>query len=367
MPANSRRILQVVPHLPGTGDGVGDYALHLAKALAAQHGFETIFGVAKKTIVTEKDGFSVVSGLVDGFNLPVQEWDHVIVHYVNYGYQTRGLPFWLLELAEKLRSKGGGVLLTVFHELYASSPPWKSAFWLQPWQKRIARKLSQISDRRLVSNAAVFDQLERLDPGCEVSVQPIPSTFGEPFLTPDEISRREPHRWVICGGTALVERSLASFLKVSDLIPESAQPRELFLLGGEENRSVRSLLNAAKAFTINYRPEISIADASEILSTCSFGWIDYFEQPGPPTVVVLKSGSFAALCAHGVIPVFPYPGSAIYISDDYLPGPFFVNHDRHDLPRDRAETARAIYDWYHRRVAWEHLARGVSDALSLTK
>ena len=42
-------VLQVVPHLPGTFDGVGDYALNLARALSADHGITTTFLVAGKT------------------------------------------------------------------------------------------------------------------------------------------------------------------------------------------------------------------------------------------------------------------------------------------------------------------------------
>ena len=309
----------------------------------------------------------MLSGLNDESNFPAPQWDHVILHYANYGYQPRGVPFWLLGTVEKLRPKDGGVVLTVFHELYASRPPWESAFWLQPFQKRVAAKLSQISDRCVVSNALALEQLERLNPAASISVQPIPSNFGEPILTSDQLDHRDPHRWVICGGTALLERSLRSFLEICAAVPERARPHELFVVGGSENAVVRSLLKTATGFKIHYRPEVSVEEASEILSICSFGWIDYFQRPEVPTVVILKSGSFSALCAHGVVPVFPHSGSAIFVTDDYLRGPFFVRRDRSDLPQDRAETAKDIYEWYHRRVAWKHLARGVADALCLTK
>ena len=56
-------VLQIVPQLPGSYDGVGDYALNLAKALSADHGLTTVFAVAKETEVSSKEGFQVISGL----------------------------------------------------------------------------------------------------------------------------------------------------------------------------------------------------------------------------------------------------------------------------------------------------------------
>ena len=83
-------ILQIVPQLPGSLDGVGDYALNLARGLSARHGLTTVFAVERETSVEAKDGFRVVSGLGQGGAAEslAQQCTHVILHYVNYGYQT---------------------------------------------------------------------------------------------------------------------------------------------------------------------------------------------------------------------------------------------------------------------------------------
>src|SRR5687768_7569655 len=121
-------VLQIVPHLPGTLDGVGDYALNLAKALSADHGITTTFLVAGKTSATSKDGYAVLSGLNhDDSGELARKYDHVILHYVNYGYQARGIPFSLRGFVKRLRAQLRGRWVTTFHELYASGPPWKSA------------------------------------------------------------------------------------------------------------------------------------------------------------------------------------------------------------------------------------------------
>ena len=336
-----RTILQIVPQLPGSHDGVGDYAARLADCLRIEYDKETIF----------------VAPPLDSVNQSA----HIILHYVNYGYHKRGLPLQLPSGLRRLRQTCGGKLLTVFHEIYASSPPWQSAFWLQPWQKSIARNIAHISDACVVSSEVMRDMLLELAPAVPVSVHPVISTLGEPTFSSDQFARRDPHRWVIFGGTHLLKRSLQSFRRRFALVPDAFSPRELFLLGGAENQSVRDEVDQIPGVECHYHPAIDAGVASEILSSCSFGWIDYFRQPNIPMAVILKSGSFASYCAHGVIPVLPQAGSEIAVNADRLPGPYCVGRDRTNLPAksERAKVSHEIYNWYARRAASENLARGI--------
>ena len=80
---------------------------------------------------------------------------------------------------------------------------------------------------------------------------------------------------------------------------------------------------------------------------------------------ILKSTAFAALCAHGVIPVFPHDGSPIYLHQDTQPGPFFVTESGQNLPseEERAPVAQSVHDWYRRNGSSLHLAGTVVAAL----
>jgi hypothetical protein len=366
MPARNT-VLQIIPHPPGVFDGVGDYALNLARALSAGHGIGTTFLVAGKTGVTSSEDYPVIFGL-NSANCSEFARDHanIILHYVNYAYQARGIPFALVPIVRQLRHDGRGRFLTIFHELYASGPPWKSSFWLQPLQKRIARSIAQHSSVCLVSSDSMRRQLESLTSGAEAIVNPVLSNFGEPELLPDQFSQRDPHRWTICGGTALIERSLQSFRKIIDRVPEEISPRQLFVLGGNDSLTVRALLPDS-GIQIDYRPRLTSADASGILSTSSFVWLDYFTRSGVPGDVLLKSTAFAAACAHGAIPVFPHRSSVISVEADPLPGPFFIEPARSELPaaNARAQIAARFYDWYRRHASSNHLARGIGRALEL--
>ncbi len=350
-------ILQIVPRLPGENDGVGDYARTLAQRLSERGQVETLFATADLALAQKN-------------------FAHVILHYVNYGYQKRGVPFALLSILREIRARCRGRFLTIFHELYASGPPWKSAFWLRPFQRQIAKSIAQMSYAAIVSSETMLQELRQLAPEIRASVHPVFSNFGEPPLSADQLANRDPHRWVICGGTALVERSLRSFCAIVNRIPQLITPRELLVLGGNENRGARALLanlqkldglkpSSSERLRTDYRPNISTAGASQILSNCQFAWLDYFHRPDVPTDIILKSSVFAGLCAHGVVPVFPHRGPAISIVGDRLPGPFFIDPNTNNLPA--AETTAKLrtesYHWYHRHAATEHLVREVAMTL----
>ena len=305
-----------------------------------------------------------------------EKYDQVLLLYVNYGFQKRGVPFRLLSILRGLRQRQRGRLVTIFHELYASGPPWTSAFWLQPLQIHLAKSVGRLSDACIVSSDNFRRELQHMVPSAQVELHPVPSGLGEPSLSLDQIANRDPHRWAIFGGTALVERSLRSFRQLLPRIPDSIAPKKLFVLGGEDNPVARSLLvdlvrqgtdSPGRAIESDYRPRIAATDASEILKACSFGWFNYFHRPDVETSVILKSSAFASACAHGVIPVFPHRGSAVSLDGDRLPGPFFVEQDRCEIPsaHDRAKAAADIYDWYQQHVSSEHLVRSLVEMLGV--
>jgi hypothetical protein len=360
----SNPIVQIVPRLPGTLDGVGDYALIVANKLRQTYGLESVFAANEFDSSARAPGF-------DGFPLGSlggeefgTNYDHVILHCVNYGYQKRGVPFILLAVLRTLRRRCGGRLLTIFHELYASAPPWRSAFWLRPLQVHISRSIAELSDACIVSSEAALAELKRLAPRVRISVHPVVSTFGEPSLASNQFTR-DLHRWIICGGTALIERSLRSFRAIMRQIPDVFSPRELLVLGGSDNSATRAIIAELRDLRVNYHPQIAASEASRIISTCSFAWLDYFHRPDVPISAILKSTAFAAACAHGVVPVFPHRGSAIFVRDDRLPGPYFIDTARFELPENPPKIAAEIYAWYGRNVSSDHLVRGIADALGL--
>src|SRR4029077_20873061 len=192
------RVLQIVPHLPPPYEGVGTYAA----ALAGELGGETRFLVGDPAWQGGGNGAAAVSArtaaaLLDG----IGKEGTVLLHYANYGYQRRGCPAWLVEGMERWR----GRLVTVFHEVYASAPPWRSSFWLRPTQRRLAAALARRSD----ALATTLDLSARLPRpwtgGREIAVLPVFSTVGEPAAVPPFGERAR--RIVVFGGAGVRGRA----------------------------------------------------------------------------------------------------------------------------------------------------------------
>src|SRR5437667_12032532 len=357
-------IWQIVPRISDNPDGVTDYAFNLANALWANHGLKTVFAPAEPSQASRKGEFEIAS-IADAGTLPAKS-AHVILHYVHYGYQKRGLPFRLVPILRRVRETFGGRLVVIFHELFAIGPPWKSEFWLQPLQKKIARDVARLTDARLVSSESMQQMLEGLVPGLDVVVHPVPSAFGEPVIDPAQLQARDNHRWVICGGTELIERSLRSFLRISGEIPSNLLPRNLVVLGGMENSRVPPLLQRLAAIQCQYYPAVSPETASQILSTCAFAWLDYFTTGTVNPDLLLKSSSFANLCASAVVCVTPRVLSPISLENDLLPGPFSIADDEVKMPsaNERPGIAGGICDSYHRHASMATLSRVVAEQLA---
>jgi len=201
--------LQIVPRVPGGIDGVGDYALTLAAKLRDKFQCATVFATPDASRATNVRGFDVRP--FDTVRDEVRQFDHILLHYVNYGYQKRGIPFGLLSILHRLRRQSRCKLVTVFHELYASGPPWRSEFWLQPLQVYLAKSIARLSDECIVSSENFLRELQRLVPNAPAHLHPVPSGLEEPSLSAGQIADRDPHRWVIVGGTVLAQRSVRSF------------------------------------------------------------------------------------------------------------------------------------------------------------
>jgi hypothetical protein len=361
-------VLQIVPQLPGTFDGVGDYALNLAQALSSEHGIETTFLVARKTSVASRNGYAIISGLDRNASAELaRQCEHVILHYANYGYQSRGVPFSLRAFAKELRGNLRGSWVTTFHELYASGPPWKSAFWLRPMQVRIARDLIELSTSCVVSNPSIEEAIRAHQASRKVYLAPVMSNFGEPALTGFEgVSAK---RWVICGGTALVARSLRLFEQLRPLIPDAFAPEHLDVVGGHEEISIRATLDrlgrGESGLACHYYPEVSVELASEVLRRSAFGWIDYFGAGKMWPGMILKSGAFAALCAHGVVPILSHREEPIAIDGDALPGPYHMTPGGINFPSPERlrEIQQQFYAWYHAHADSRQLARVYAEAL----
>ncbi len=328
-----RPLIQVVP--TGNG-GVLDYAMCL-KAQWAQGGLDTHLLAMSKALARERSLADRVSDcMVAG---PVASLPHcsVVLHFSGYGYSPRGLCFWLLDELEVLRERFGAALrlVVVFHELFATGPPWKSAFWVSRLQAVIAERLAHRADE-LWTNAERHARWLRKVPtlAAQVHAYPVFSNVGEPGAVPSFTERRAQ---AVVFGSAATRQHAFDGLRSAEPALRQLGIQELVEVGsGPPSR--RSLQSIACRFAGRLEPD----ELGQVLRDSRYGLLHY------PTNSLGKSGVFAAYAAHGCVVVntsLPANcGEGLAVGQDYLTLSDLASLDLGAAAQE--ERAARLASWY---------------------
>lgn len=264
----------------------------------------------------------------------------VFLHYVNYGFAPRGCPFWLIDGLEQWKRRNPrSRLVIMFHELYASGPPWRSSFWLSPIQRHLAGRLARLSDHAITSSELYRRELAVWAPARreQILVWPVFSTIGEPAESTPWDSR-QPYLAVL--GRAGTEARAYGYHRQALATMARALNIEEIIDIGPRSRPVSSQVEGIRVRTTGQLPR---EEVSKLLSSCRAGFLDY------PSDVLGKSTVFAAYCAHGVVPVITHVrGTGL---DELREGEHFL------LARAQAadpspsqgileNISKAAFDWY---------------------
>ena len=341
-------IVQVVPGLGLSLDGVADYATELGLALARLTGIRSFFLCAKSQFAAE--GFVAgtryatvrsrsAAGLLEtlrGFEQEPEARQVVLLHYVNYGYAERGCPYWLIRgIQEWRRSAPRARLVTMFHELYASGPPWRSSYWLSPVQRHLARELYSISDysvtNRELSRQWLVGNRKPTETG--VTVMPVFSTLGEPAKMTGWGQRSR--RLVVAGRSGEPQRAYGRFQQRLIQACRELGIDEIVDIGARFS-PVPVQVGGIRVTALGH---LAQPEASTILAGARAGFLDY------PSDYLGKSTVFAAYAAHGLVPVVSWrrgeeeaglkEGANYWISDSATPA-----------PGDFESIARRAHAWY---------------------
>ena len=346
---------QRTPHLvqlvPAALGGIRDYAENIQRVWA-QSGIPCrILPLAQRDVAEAPlwSRLAAAAPRADAVEPIVQTV--LIVHYSGYGYEPRGLCGWLNRELEDARARLGPRLriVVMFHELYASGPPWRSAFWLGGRQAKIAAGLAGLSDVALTNTQAHARWLEQqLEPRRPVDVWPVFSNVGEPGAVVPFGAR--PRRLVVFGSEPTRRRALQQVHR---------HARQLGDLG------ITELVEVGAGHAVDTRPgrlqarfagRLDEAALSELLAQSAFGLIEY------PAHCIGKSTVFAAYAAHGCVALnaCPSPQGA----DGLTPGQHFLGLDPRlrEMPRDEdlhrvAVDAKAWYDQHKLSIQTTALAQ----------
>ncbi|MBD1847246.1 glycosyltransferase family 1 protein [Cyanobacteria bacterium FACHB-63] len=295
---NSKEITVIVPKLPPSIDGIGDYGLRLAQQLYQDLGWKTHFIVGTPEWQGETEGeFFCVSTVAARSQtallklLPAAPAT-VLLHYAGHGYANRGCPFWLVQaLAQWCQS--GGRLITLFHELYATSPLLSSALLTSPFQKRLATQVMELSDRVLTNQKQYAEKIDQLSHHKHSAIPTLPvfSNVGE-IEQPLPLNQRSRRLIVFGGGglrTAAYGRSRSALIKACTEL----DIEEIIDIGSPLKFQPEPIPDVALK-TLGVQP---LTEISRYMSSAIAGFLDY------PTAYLGKSTIFAAYCSHGMIPI----------------------------------------------------------------
>ena len=223
-------------------------------------------------------------------------------------------------------------LIVVFHETFASGPPWSSVFWTNPFQRRLVARLARLADARRITTTSGLHELTgtlRRGENLPATVAPVFSNVGEPLGLPPAGDRAwqvvvfgsRPVRAQVYARPAALEAFCArhGITRVVDVgMPLPETPR----------------LDGVK---IHAAGPLPAPEASALFSQSLAGYFDYHAP------FLGKSGIFAAYCAHGMVPVtFPAnrtAGDGLRAGEHYLAGA--------DDPAPFDMVSRAAHAWYH--------------------
>lgn len=300
-------IIQIVPKLPPKTNGLGDYALNLARQLRQDFRIQTHFVVGDPNWVgpTQIEAFFVSQVTVHSadnlLTVLSSNSSPVLLHYVNYGYAKRGCPTWLVAGLERWKKNNpNSLVLTMFHELYACGPPWASSFWLSPLQKNLAARLAQLSDRCITNRRAYAEMLYKMSGAKQtpIPVLPVFSNIGEPKQVQPLVVRS---RWLVVFGndvsrTKVYRESLAELNRACQLL----RIEEILDIGPSTGITLSPVNNVP----IVEMGKLPASEISSIMSDSLAGFLNYDTQ------YLARSGIFAAYCAHGLLPINSRPSAS---------------------------------------------------------
>lgn len=311
-------LVQIVPSLPPPVEGVGGYALALEEVLRERVGLPSRFLPARRLPALTAEALGVA--------LEETGARVVLLHYAGYGYHPRGCPSWLVQALERWVGEGRR-LVTVFHEVWATGPPWRSSFWLSPLQRRLAGALARSSAGVITSLELYKQNLLGRAPGREVSVLPVFSTLGEPASVPPLSGRAR--RLVVFGGPGARGRAFREVGEALEAACRELDIEEVYDVGPPLTKRPERIAG------IPVRP-LGVLPAAEVSAFLRGSLAGFVAYPAP---FLAKSTIFAAYASHGLLPVSAWHRPR---REAETPPPFWSPGSQEE-PQAVADRARAWY------------------------
>lgn len=352
-------VIQIVPSLPPVVCGVGDYAAlvgaELGQVRPALSPSFVVCGWRSEAQPEESESLKNITGACEAnilwkaIEALVDEGQYepealaLVVQYSGYGYDASGAPEWLADALEcRPQRFAAAKIVTMFHELYATGPIWRRAFWQSTRQRRVTTRLARISDGLMANRLASAAWLEKSSgrPTVRVSYLPVISNVGEP-ATIASWERREPI--AITFGSTRFKRPFFQGRGARDTaeLCRKLGIETIFSIGPHAGWNESTFRRAGvEIVNTGYLPA---SDVSDKMGAARLALVDYF--PG----YYAKSSVLAAAAANGTPPIFPKTGHAsdgLHFGGNIWSVQAAQQADENELPLWLATISRSIRSWY---------------------
>ncbi len=359
-------LVHLTPRFAPQIDGLGDYARLMAEALKGALQLESRFiigdpqwNLLPKLATSPFTAEAVAQRDAGELLRRLEKVRTVVLHYVPYGYHKRGVPFWINRaLRQWKRARPERRLIIVFHELWASGPPWKSEFYLSLLQRRLVTELHRLCDGALTSTALMERMLNEIQPG-KARLMPIPSAFPQ-MTAPGQraFHRGGPVRVVAFGQEASRHLSIQVHEKLLRALHAEGLLAGVDAVGKGADDSdapsadVRLLRTFLPAPLIRAYRDVTPPRGAELLRQADL-FLSYY-----PSILLCKSSALTAALASGCIPVLPEARQAEPLTDgtDVLACDGSAEQIRRITGLARAgqlgPIGEAGWRWYDRHASW---------------
>lgn len=348
-----RKVLVIVPRLPPSIDGVGDYSFKLTTGLSGDMQFDFLVCDPKWNGPDFLESFKILklkqrssSELLKY----LKQYETVFLHYVGYGYARRGCPFWLVQGLVIWRKNKNFKLISFFHELYAFGSILTSQFWTSAFQQLIFRKLANVSDVIFTSKNNYSLKIKNVlrDSNKLVTTIPVFSNVGELAQTDFINFENRKKCLVIFGGKGVRTRAYTRSLEKIQYAIKQLGITEVIDIGPAITVVPSDILGVP----ITVMGEKSSYEISSILCSVRYGFIDY------PTEYLCKSGVFASYCAHGLVTISSFYENqledGVIQNKHYVPikdSGFSFNEELFE------EISKNSFDWYQEHNLHTHFEK----------
>ncbi|MBC7927996.1 MAG: hypothetical protein H7039_20310 [Bryobacteraceae bacterium] len=346
-------LIQCVPRLPPVIDGVGDHAFNLATTLRNQRGMETTFVVCDPEWKGPGhiDRFSIVklpAPSADALDTLLQSLQGpVLLHYSGYGYDRRGMPFWLCKGLADHSTR----LLTFFHELWSSGFPWQTAFYWHFLQRRVVRRIHRISRVSVTTTVRMRNIL-----GGSTSLLPVSSNI--PPLPRISIPDRTRWRPLVFGQAGGRHTALRTHRRLLHELNDRGILDRVVIAGKDAGPADAAVLGPS--FPIDLKSDLSVREIAQEFAKASC------HLSGYPAYLACKSGTFMAALAAGCPVVLAeghnadplVAGTHFFVCDGSKKG---VNELMRALNADAGSEGQR---WYDNNADWNLVGSRMGDLIA---